>query len=147
MRATATPLILIVLCPLTGWSAARRPATAPATMPADVLKGAVDPYEPGAERGRFFRVAGVNNELDGKEFAAAQGQAGSFARKFDRWQSMLAFDKNRNGTLDWFEADAYRQDLRKRVLEAFDADKDGRLTGKERERANAALAAGRVPLA
>ncbi len=151
MRAIATSLILIALCPLTGWSAGRRPATAPATRPAarpaDLLKGAVDPYEPGAERGRFFRLAGVDNELDTKEFAAAQGKADSFARKFDRWQAVLTFDKNRNGTLDWFEADAYRQDLRKRVLKAFDTNKDGRLTGTERDKANAALAAGRVPLA
>ena len=55
---------------------------------------------------------------------------------------MLAFDKDHNGTIDWFEAKAYRQDLRRRVLEAFDANKDGQLTGKERQAANEMLASG-----
>jgi len=150
MRAIAAVALLICL-PAPGGSAERQATTTPATMPAtraaDVLKGAVDPYEPAAERGRFFRVAGVDNELSDKEFAAARGRADSFARAFDRWEGMLKFDKNRNRTLDWFEADAYRQDLRKRVLKVYDTNKDGRLTGKERERANAALAAGRAPAA
>ena len=151
MRAIAVCLFVTCPCPLAAAAATAPATTRPATMPVarvpDVLTGAVDPYEPGAERGRFFRAAGVDNELDPKEFAAAQGQAGSFVRRFDRWKQMLPFDKNRNATLDWFEADAYRQALRKRILRIFDANKDGRLTGKERDRANAALAAGRVPLA
>jgi len=121
-------------------SAARRP---PAR--GDLLTGPLDPYQPVAERGRFFRTVGVDNELDAKEFAAARGRDGTFVRPFDRWEAMAAFDKDKNGTLDWFEADAYRQDVRRRVLKAFDEDKDGRLTGKERDKANAMLASGRLP--
>ena len=153
MRATV--LIALAVGVVSASAAARGPATQPttaATKPAarpprvpDVLKGAVDPYEPAGERGRFFQAAGPDNELDTKELAAARGKANSFVRRFDRWEAMLPFDKDKNKTLDWFEADAYRQDVRKRVLQAFDANKDGRLTGSERAKANAMLAAGRVP--
>ena len=148
MRRMVTCLIGIVLFSSPARPAEPATATAPASQPArrppDRLRGAVDPYEPAAERARFFQAAGVDNELARKEFAAAHGRDGSFVRSFDRLPAMLAFDKNHNGTLDWFEANAYRQDLRKRVLKAFDANRDGRLTGTERDRANAALAAGRL---
>jgi|GEM_PF-935713 len=128
------------------------------TQPApDVLGGAIDPYQPGSERAAFFKAAGVDNELDAKEFAVARKAAGgakarpagsfvrSFVRSFDNWNAMLAFDKNRNGALDWFEAEAYRQDVRRRVLAAFDVNRDGWLTGRERSAANDMLSAGRLP--
>ena len=111
----------------------------------DVISGPVDPYQPGTERAAFFKAAGVDNELDAKEFAAAQKKAGSFVRRFDEWKAMLPFDKNHNGRVDWFEADAYRRDVRKRVLSAFDTNRDGWLTGRERSAANEMLAAGLLP--
>jgi len=133
-------------------SSASRPAIsrAAATRPAkldvpDLCKGAVDPYDQAAQRTHFFAAAGVDGELDANEFQADQARPNSFVRPFDRWAAMLAFDKNQNKTLDWFEADAYRQDLRKKVLAHFDADSDGRLAGAERDAANRALAAGRIP--
>jgi Ca2+-binding EF-hand superfamily protein len=98
-----------------------------------------------AERARFFKVAGKDNEIDAKEFEADKAAGGGFVRKFDTWSGMLVFDKNSNKTLDWFEANAYRSDIRRRVLAAFDSDKDKKLAGKEREAANRALAAGKVP--
>ncbi len=120
---------------------------AAATQPAipDVLGGAVDPYQPGLERASFFKAAGVDNELDAKEFSAARKKTGAFVRKFDKWKTLLAFDKDRNGSIDWFEAEAYRKDVRRRVLSAFDANRDGWLTGQERKAANKMLSAGRLP--
>jgi len=113
--------------------AATRPAVrdaspqAATTHPAilDVLGGAVDPYQPGSERAGFFKAAGVDNELDADEFAAARKITGAFVRKFDKWKTLLAFDKDRNGSINWFEAEAYRQDIRRRVLAAFDGNRDG----------------------
>jgi len=131
--------------PATTKPAATKPAATRPARPPDVLTGPVDPYQPGTERAKFFQAAGVDNELDQKEHAAARGKAGSFVRRFDLLGEMARFDKDGNKTLDWFEADAYRQDLRKRVLAAFDTNKDGRLTGTERDKANAMLAGGRVP--
>jgi beta-lactamase regulating signal transducer with metallopeptidase domain/Ca2+-binding EF-hand superfamily protein len=120
------------------------PGGVPAVKP-DILKDAVDPYDAAAEKARFFAAAGADNEMDANEFKAAAGKDKSFLRGFDSWSEMLKFDKDRNGTLDWFEADAYRQDLRKRVLAEFDADKDGKLAGAEREKAAEGLVAGKVP--
>ena len=113
----------------------------------DVCKDCVDPYNPTVERGRFFKAAGADNELDAKEFETDKARAEGFVRKFDTWAGILAFDKNGGKTIDWFEADAYRRDLRKRVLGAYDADKDGHLKDKERDAANLALAAGKLPAA
>lgn len=112
---------------------------------ATFLDGPVYPYVPQTERGRFFRAAGKDNELSAEEFAAAAKKKDGFPRAFDSWKAILAFDRNGNGSIDWFEADAYRRDLRKRVLAACDADKDGRLTGKEIAAAADALRKGTLP--
>lgn len=122
-----------------------QPTTKPTPKPPEVLKGAVDPFEAAKERTRFFTAAGPDNELTKEELAAGRGKADSFVRKFDTFEAMLPFDKNANKTIDWFEAAAYRQNLRERVLAEYDANKDGKLTGDERDKANRALAAGRVP--
>jgi hypothetical protein len=125
----------------------RAQSSQPAAPPPDHCTGPIDPYQRGRERQRFFRAAGKDNELSAEEFAA-NAQAGgkdAFARPFDSFQSMRTHDKNRNGTIDWFEAHAYREALRKRVLAAFDADHNGRLRGPERTAANAALQAGKIP--
>ena len=118
-------------------------ATKPSAAPqADLCAGAVDPYDQPGQKERFFKAAGVDGELEAKELHADQAAPGGFARSFDRWATMIRHDKDRNRTIDWFEADAYRQALRKRILARFDADKDGKLTGAERRAANRALAAG-----
>ncbi|HOD82659.1 MAG: EF hand [Planctomycetes bacterium ADurb.Bin126] len=117
-------------------------SSAPAAV--DHCAGRVDPYDPTAQRNLFFTAAGVDNELTAEEFAASRGRAG-LAAVFDKWERMIQFDKNNNKTLDWFEVDAYRREVRRLVLDAFDENKDGRLTGAEREAANKSLAAGKVP--
>lgn len=118
-------------------------------VPTDVLRDAVDPYNPGAERSRFLAAAGVDTELTEGEFNAdakrvAEGGKG-FARRFDRWAMLIKFDGNRDGQIDWFEADAYRKALRAAVMRGYNITKDNRLTGEERNKANQALAAGKVP--
>lgn len=114
----------------------KKPARAKAP---EVLRNAVDPYVPTAERARFFRAAGKDNELTAEEFAADRKRTSPFVRKFDHWPMLIRFDKDRNKTIDWFEADRYRRQVRAMVLEAFDTKKDRRLTGKERAAANKAL--------
>ncbi len=107
---------------------------------ADALSGAVGPYDPIAERNRFLDAVGRDNELSKEEFDALKGKDGSFVRSFDRWESLLRYDADRNGTIDWLEADRYRSDLNKKMLKAYDADGDGRLTGQERSAAAKTLA-------
>lgn len=155
----STILLAAALC-AAALGAESQPSTSPTSSPSpgastapaayvpkvpDVMADAVDPYNPAAERMRFFKAAGVDSELDAKEFEAARGQVDSFIRRFDQWDAMLTFDKDKNKEIDWFEADAYRRDLRERVIRAFDENRDGQLTGPERDRANAALASGRLP--
>jgi len=67
------------------------------------------PYNPVAERAKFFVVAGKDNEIDAKEFAAAKGKEKGFVRKDDSFSAMLKHDKDTNGKLSWFEADAFRR--------------------------------------
>jgi hypothetical protein len=140
MNAKAPASAAAVLAALGALAGAGDDANAP-----DLCRGPVDPYHAGAERGRFFAAAGVDNELDAKEFQADRRRSDPFAKPFDRWERLAAFDRNRNETLDWFEADAYRLDLRRRILAAYDKNRDRRLSGEERRRANRALAAGRLP--
>jgi len=113
----------------------------------DLCKDAVDPYNPVSERGRFFTAAGVDNEIDAQEFETNRTHRDPFVRRFDQWAGILQFDKNDSKTIDWFEADAYRQDIRKRILGAYDENRDARLKGTEREAANRALSEGKVPAA
>ncbi len=120
-------------------------ANAVASKPAELARDAIDPYSPARERTRFLKNAGVDNELDGKEFVATQGKENAFARSWDSWDALKKYDKDNNGSIDWFEADAYRRAVRKQVLDALDANKDGRLKGDERDKLNKALAAGRLP--
>lgn len=144
-RATSRTFIavLALLC-LT--SAGRTLAAEPAGDPTpDVLRDAVDPYNFGAERSRFLAAAGVDSELDQKEFDANAQTDRPFARSFDKWSNLRLFDKNGDGTINWFEADAYRKALREAVLGKYDQRKDKRLTNGERDAANRDLAAGRVP--
>jgi len=124
-----------------------QPAVKPLPKPPEVMKDAVDPFDPPKERGRFFTATGPDSELSADEFAAARGKKDSFVRVFDTFKAMGRFDRNSNKTIDWFEAKAYREDIRKRVLAAFDANKDGKLKDAERDKANRLLASGKVPAA
>ena len=148
------PPLLVCIVLLASVALAEQPADAPAEKPAapakplpDLCRDAVDPYNAPGERGRFFAAAGKDSELTAAEAEANRKAPKPFVRRFDRWSSMIAFDKNANKTLDWFEADAYRKGFRQRVLLVFDADKNSRLADKERELANRALAAGKLPRA
>jgi hypothetical protein len=116
----------------------------PAKPPADLCKDAIDPYRPSVQKSRFFQAAGADNELSEKEFNANRSKPKGFARPFDSWKAMAGFDKDRNKSIDWMEADAYRYSLRKRVLAAYDANGDRKLTGAERIKANTDLARGRI---
>ena len=109
---------------------------------ADLCKDCIDPYASTTERGKFFKAAGVDSELTADEFKADQARKDGFVRKFDTWPGMLAFDKNGNKTMDWFEMNAYRLAFRKQVLAAYDKNKDERLAGAEREAAIKALEGG-----
>lgn len=113
---------------------------------ADLCTGAVDPYNIVAEKGRFYASAGKDSELSASEFNAAITEK-SFRRKFDKWPEMLKFDRDGNSSIDWLEAGAYRYALRRKVLTAHDANRDGKLAGGERESACKALAAGKLRFA
>jgi len=121
-----------------------KPAPSSKPIP-DHCKGVIDPFNAGEERSRFFRAAGVDSDLSPKEAEANRKATKPFVRKFDLWKTMVSYDKGRDGQLDWYEALEYRKAFRKRVISAFDGNKDGRLAGKERVAANRALAAGKVP--
>jgi len=113
---------------------------------ADALTNAVDPYDMTDQKIKFFKAVGNDNELDEKEFLANQKAGGGLVLPFEKWATALAFDANKNGSLDWFEFDAYRQAMRKVVLAAYDKNKDGKLTGNERIAALKALADGKVEI-
>ena len=110
---------------------------------ADLCKNAVDPYEWVGQKTLFFKAAGKDNELSEKEFDADKAAGKGFVRSFEQWKTIVAFDKDGKKLIDWLEADAYRRDLRRRVLAAHDTSKDGKLAGEERTAANKALAAGK----
>ena len=127
---------------------AAKPAAKPKTAkPAPKLcLGAVDPFDRATQKTGFFAIAGKDGELTGEEFRDASEKEMStktFLRSFDTFAALLRFDKDKNSKIDWVEAQAYRLDLRKRVMSAFDANKDSRLKGPEREAANRALASGK----
>ncbi|MDP6634753.1 MAG: hypothetical protein QGG42_07640 [Phycisphaerae bacterium] len=144
--------VLVLLAVSLVWAgsvaAARKGArNASTTKPAPKLcLGAVDPFDRATQKTGFFAIAGKDGELTSKEFLDASENKTSkkdFLRSFDTFAALLRFDKDKNSKIDWVEAEAYRVGLRKRVLAAFDANKDSRLKGPEREAANRALAAGR----
>ena len=110
---------------------------------ADLCKNVVDPYESVGQKTLFFKAAGKDTELDEKEFDADKATGKGFVASFEKWATIVAFDKDGKKQIDWLEADAYRRDLRKRVLAAHDTSKDGKLAGDERTAANKALAAGK----
>lgn len=143
----AVAAVAVAAEPKTAQSPTTQPAAKTLPKPPEVMKDAVDPFDPPRERGRFFTATGPDSELSADEFTAARGKKDSFVRVFDTFKAMARFDRNSNKTIDWFEAKAYREDIRKRVLAAFDANKDGKLKDAERDKANRLLASGKVPAA
>lgn len=118
-----------------------RPPDKPEPIP-DYLTGPVEPLMLAGEKTRFFRAAGVDNELSAKEFAADQASDASaqpFARRFDSYRALLRYDGDRNGSIDWLEAERYRRDLHERIVAKFDLNGNGRLEDTERQAANRAL--------
>ncbi|MDP6044645.1 MAG: hypothetical protein QGG25_03475 [Phycisphaerae bacterium] len=122
-----------------------------AKAPAKVKTSSKKPaYDPIAERAKFFKIAGKDNEIDSKEYNAAMAKvtdkAEGFIRKSDKWTSMLRYDKNNNGRIDWFEADSYRKSERTgrssgrgrmditdpATIKKYDKDGDGKLNDDER---------------
>jgi len=134
-------------------SAQTNPASAPAPKPkvelktpVDHVKDLFDDYRQGDERGRFFGAAGVDGEITKAEFAAATGKPKSFVRSYDRWDLAATHDLDRNGRLNWPEAEKYRLGVKALVLIQHDKDKDGKLKGKERDATNEMLQRGlRLP--
>ncbi len=121
------------------------PVTSAQDEPAEMARGAIDPYVPGTQRAAFLRAAGVDSEMNEAEHEADSGKKEAFVRSYDKWATMKLFDRNRNGSLDWFEADAYRRAVRQAVLNKYDINEDKKLTGPEREALNKALAEGKLP--
>jgi len=116
-------------------------AAAPAR---DALTYAVDPYNVVDQKTKFFKLAGRTGELDAKTFEADREAGGNLIQSFEKWETAVAFDKDKNSTLDWVEFDAYREAMRDAVLAAFDKNRDNKLIGIERDEALKALAAGKV---
>ena len=149
-RSVAVFLTVVVIVVSAGAvSGAPKAASKPSiAKPAPKLcLGAVDPFDRATQKTGFFAIAGKDGELTSEEFRDASEKnktsTKAFLRSFDTFAALLRFDKDKNSKIDWVEAQAYRLDLRKRVLAAFDANKDSRLKGPEREAANRALAGGR----
>ncbi len=126
------------------------PTSAPASRPAnipDICRDAIEPYFEGKQRITFLRACGHDVEMTAREFAKDAADANHperFVQVFDRWRAMLHFDGNRNGQIDWLEAEKYRNAFRAVVMKRFDKDSDGRLRGPERYRANYALFTGKL---
>jgi hypothetical protein len=111
---------------------------------ADLCTGLIDPYDIVSEKTRFYTAAGKDNELSATEFAAIALGPNGFRRKFDKWSEILKFDQDGNKSIDWMEAGAYRHAMRRKVLDIYDANRDGKLTETERVSACKALASGRI---
>ena len=129
--------------PTTKPAATTKPATPPAIV-ADALTSAVDPYDVADQKTKFLRLAGNTGELDAKTFDADRKAGGGLIMPFEKWDTAVTFDKDKNKTLDWLEFDAYRQAMRKAVLAACDKNKDNKLTGDERVAALKLLADGKL---
>jgi len=114
-----------------------------ASPKADALTNTVDPVDVADQKLKFLRAAGKTGELDKNGFETDRKTGGGLVLPFEKWETAVAFDKNKNGTLDWFEFEAYRQAMRKAVLAACDKNKDNQLTGDERTAALKLLADGK----
>jgi len=110
----------------------------------DALTNAVDPYDVADQKTKFITLAGKTGELDAKTFDADRKAGNNLLMPFEKWETAILFDKDKNGTLDWFEFEAYRQAMRKAVLAACDKNNDKTLTGDERTAALKLLTDGKI---
>ena len=117
-------------------------ASRPAGVRIDYVKDLLENDLATDERDRFFVLAGDDGEVSVEEFLAGAKLAGSFVRKCDRWNSAIRYDADESGQLNWPEAEKYRKETRRLVLSRYDRNRDGKLTGSERDDANALLAQG-----
>jgi len=114
MLRTLVSALVVLSVVSAGLAAPEKPKTAPKPHTSVKPTKKLPPYNPVAERAKFFKAAGKDSELDAKEFTADQGKDKvNFVRKSDTWSGMRKYDKDKNGTINWFEADAYRRALRK----------------------------------
>lgn len=121
-------------------------ATASAPSPVtDVMKHAINPYYPGKVRSLFLRASGADNELDENEFKKDLSSHNGFAKIYDRWSTIKQYDCNKNNTIDWFEFNQYRTQLRKVIFYTYDKDQNNKLSPTEHQLANKALLSKRVP--
>ena len=105
----AVLLVALIAAPCLAADEAPKPnASSTVKEPPTVTK---PKYNPVAERAKFFKAAGKDSELDSKEFAVDHGKTAGFVRKTDTWAAISKYDKNKNKTIDWFEADAFRRSL------------------------------------
>ena len=86
----------------------RRPDSGSPSSSVTVIKPLVG-YNSVVERGKFFAATGKDSELNEKEFEANRSKEDGFVRKTDSWSAIRRYDKDSNGTIDWFEADEYRR--------------------------------------
>src|SRR5687767_8960556 len=115
MDTTRWTLVLVLSV-----AAASQGEDAPAAP--DLARGVIDPFSAGVQGSKFNLAAGVDSEMNKEEFDADLAKGDGFGRAFDKWEALLRFDKDKNGTIDSLEAIAYRDDLRARFLAEYDAD-------------------------
>ncbi len=111
----------------------------------DHAKYYVEPFDEARHQLNFIQLAGDDFQLDADEFAAGIKKAGGFVKPFDDFKLVLKFDSDKNEKVDWLEAREYRKYVAKLVMAEFDADKNGKLEGEERDKANALLNEGKLP--
>jgi len=148
---TTKPVVAPKPATATQPAATTKPATpseadATPTIVTDALTNTVDPFSMADQKTKFLKLAGNTGELNAKSFEVDRKAGGNLIMPFEKWETAIAFDKNKNTTLDWFEFEAYRQAMRKAVLAACDKNKDNKLTGDERTAALKLLAEGKLDI-
>lgn len=103
-------------------------------VPSDIIAGAVDPFNVFHQRKTFELLAGVDSQMDEREFKEDREKkvGEGFTRPFDTWDALLLFDTDKDGMIGWLEATEYRLALRSVCLSRFDEDRDKRLQREER---------------
>ena len=100
----------------------------------DALYGAVDPFNVFHQRKTFAAAAGIDSQLDEREFLTEKGKKDGegFTRSFDAWEAMLLFDADKDGMIGWLEAAEYRLTLRSVFIMRFDKNRNLRFEPEER---------------
>jgi phosphatidylglycerol:prolipoprotein diacylglycerol transferase len=90
-------------------------------------------------RERFAALAGADGAVDRAEWQRGRADGEGFLRGSEAWAEVAPAREHE--TVRFSQAWAYLQDRRRRLVERFDADGDGRLVGPERAEANTYLQA------